>query len=253
MNYYTQDDFKSVDVVLSFHIGVTARAVARWEPSARPQEVERLAETWRRWQQAADQLDDAKEVEDFQAVGMRLRETLVTLVGELASDEFVPNGEDAPKRADVIGCSAVIAGALASGDRAKHLRSYLKAISVQVWQYVNWVTHARSATLVDAGLGVEMVEHMLSMFGTTLLRAELGEPLKCPSCGSHRLGNDYRRSYLEQGFYVMLCQACNWREQRPFEFDDEQREAAAPADGDCTPSSDIKTMMRVDDLRCRRA
>jgi hypothetical protein len=252
MNYYTQDDFKSVDVVLSFHIGVTARAMARWEPSARPQEVERLGESWRRWQQAADLLDDAREAEDFQAVGMRLRETLVTFVGELALDEFVPKGEDAPKRADVAGWSALIAGALATGDRAKHLRSYLKTISVQVWQYVNWVTHARHATLVDAGLGVEMVEHMLSMFGTTLLRAELGEPAKCPSCGSHRLGPDHRRSFLEQGFYVVLCQACSWREERPFEFGDEPHERDAPPDDDCTPSSDIKTMMRLDDLRRRQ-
>jgi len=90
------------------------------------------------------------------------------------------------------------------------------------------------------------------MFGTTLLRAELGEPGKCPSCGSHRLGTDHRRSYLEQGFYVLLCQACEWREERPFEFDNEEREAAAPPDGDCTPSSDIKTMMRLDDVRRRR-
>jgi hypothetical protein len=252
INYYTQDDFKSVDVVLSFHIGLTARVMARWKVSARPQEVERLTETWRRWQQAADQLDDAKEVEDFQAVGMRLRETLVTFVGELASDEFVPNDENAPKRSDVIAWSALIVGALAGGDRAKHLRSYLKTISVQVWQYVNWLTHARNATLVDAGLGVEMVEHMLSMFGTTLLRAELGEPVKCPSCGSHRLGTDHQRSYLEQGFYVVLCQACNWREERSFEFDDAQRQVVAPADDDCTPTSDIKTMMRLDDVRRRR-
>ena len=105
--------------------------MARWEPGARPQEVERLTETWRRWQQAADQLDDAREIEHFQAVGMRLRETLVTLVGKLASDEFVPHDENAPKRADVIAWSALIAGALAAGDRAKHLRSYLKTISVQ--------------------------------------------------------------------------------------------------------------------------
>ena len=252
MNYYTQDDFKSVDVVLSFHIGLTARAMARWKPSGRPQEVERLTETWRRWQHAADQLDDAREVEDFQAVGMRLRETLVTFVGELASDELVPKGEDAPKRADVIGWSSLIAAALAAGDRSKHLRSYLRSTTVQVWQYVNWLTHARGATLVDAGLGVEMVEHTLSMFGTALLRAELGEPVKCPSCGSHRLGTDHRRSYLEQGFYVVLCLACNWRDERPFEFDDEQPKEVAPPDGDCTPSSDIKTMMRLEDVRRRQ-
>ena len=186
MNYYPQDDFKSVDVVLSFHIGLTTRVTARSEPSARSHEVDRLTETWRRWQQAADELDDAKEVEDFQAVGMRLRETLVTFVGDLASDELVPEGEDMPKRADVTRWSALIAGAIAAGDRGRYLRSYLKSISVDVWQYVNWVTHARSATLVDAGLGVEMVEHMLSMFVAALLRTELGEPAKCPSCGSHR-------------------------------------------------------------------
>ena len=74
-----------------------------------------------------------------------------------------------------------------------------------------------------------------------------------PVCGSHRLGTDHRRSYLEQGIYVVLCQACTWREERPFEFDDEQLETVTPADGDCTPSSDIKTMMRLDDVRRRRA
>jgi len=251
MNYYPQDDFKSVDVVLSFHIGLTTRVMARWEPSARSHELERLTETWRRWQQAADELNDAKEVEDFQAIGMRLRETLVTFVGELASDELVPEGEDMPKRADVIGWSALIAGAIAAGDRGKHLRSYLKAISVEVWQYVNWVTHARSATLVDAGLGVEMVEHMLSMFVAALLRTELGEPAKCPSCGSHRLGTDHRRSYVEQGFYVVLCLSCGWRDERPCDFDDEEREPPVPPEGDCTPSSDIKTMLRLDDVRRR--
>lgn len=254
MNYYTQEDFKSVDVVLSFHIGVTTRAMAHWEPNARPQEVERLTETWRRWQQAADELDTAKEVEDYQAVGMRLRETLVSFVGELASDELVPAGEPAPKRADVTAWCGLIAGAIAAGDRRKHLRSYLKTVAVEVWQYVNWVTHARNATLVDAGLGVEMVEHMLSMFGTALLRAELGEPAKCPACGSHRLGTDQRRSYLEQGFYVVLCQACAWREERPFEVhgDDLAEEPPPPPEGDCTPSTDIKTMMRLDDLHRRR-
>ena len=53
---------------------MTARVMAQWKPSACPHEVERPTETWRRWQHAADQLGDANEVEDFQAVGMRLRE-----------------------------------------------------------------------------------------------------------------------------------------------------------------------------------
>jgi hypothetical protein len=48
-NYRHEEDLKSHDLVLSFHIGLTARAVIRWKPCARP-DVERLTETWRRWQ-----------------------------------------------------------------------------------------------------------------------------------------------------------------------------------------------------------
>lgn len=255
MNLYTQDDFKSVDVVVTFHVGLAVRVAAVREPNARSQELEWLRESRRRWEQAAEDLDQAKEVEEFQAVGMRLRETLLTFVAELASDEFVPHGENPPKRADFTRWSELIAGGIARGERLKHLRSYLKSLAVESWQYINWLTHARGATVVDGGLAVSMVDHLLSTFGTVLLRAELGEPAKCPACGSHRIAHDQRQAYVEQGLYVVLCGSCDWREERPLALEVNTTEDYGPPprpEGECTPSSDIKTMMRLDDVRRRR-
>ncbi|CAN5757461.1 hypothetical protein BH24ACT5_BH24ACT5_11110 [soil metagenome] len=48
---------------------------------------------------------------------------------------------------------------------------------------------------------------------------------------------------------MVLCLSCGWRDERTFDFDDEEREPPAAPEGDCTPSSDIKTMMRLDDVR----
>jgi hypothetical protein len=48
MNLYTQDDFKSMDVVLTFHVGqLMARVAARREPHAGEEEHARLGGTWR--------------------------------------------------------------------------------------------------------------------------------------------------------------------------------------------------------------
>jgi hypothetical protein len=34
---------------------------------------------------------------------------------------------------------------MAGGDSSAKLRSYLKAMAVETWTYVNWLTHAKNA------------------------------------------------------------------------------------------------------------
>ena len=72
-NLYSQGHIKSMDIALSFHIGLMSRVMAR--DSIRFKEGG--TKTWvlevlRRLETASDNLDRAKEVEDVQAVGMRL-------------------------------------------------------------------------------------------------------------------------------------------------------------------------------------
>jgi hypothetical protein len=75
VNLYSQDQIKSMDIALSFHVGLMSRMMAR-QPSPPAGSGIWMLEVARRLDVASESLDRAREVEDFQAVGMRLRETL---------------------------------------------------------------------------------------------------------------------------------------------------------------------------------
>ena len=96
LNAYPQTDFKSRDVVLTFHIGLAVRVASQHTVPIREEAAELLPGSWRRWEQAVEALSTAAEAEDFQAVGMRLRECLVSFAGEVADDHLVPEGEEQP-------------------------------------------------------------------------------------------------------------------------------------------------------------
>jgi hypothetical protein len=197
-NLYDQADFKSRDVVLTFHVGLMLRMtyLQEREVPVAPQQAELLPGSWRRWQQAFDAYDSGDEAETFQAVGMRLRECLVSFVGETRSDELVPAGTERPKNSDFKGWIDLLANALAPGDSSAKLRSYLKALAVETWTYVNWLTHAKNAVRADAEIALKIVEHLLSMF--TAARLRLGKaPTRCGDCGSY-------------GVIAGVCGHCGW-------------------------------------------
>jgi hypothetical protein len=235
LNCYSQEDFKSRDVVLTFHVGLALRIAAERRPPVSDGAVELIVGSWRRWQQAVDALGTAREAEDFQAVGVRLRECMVSFAEEISSDDLVDDGDDAPKGADVVGwTNLLIAKVLAD---AKAWRSYLRKLTRETWEFVNWLTHAKNARYHDAELGVAAVEHFLSTMSATLLRAGREDLGRCPRCESYALGTG-------------RCRHCNWEDpdyepppQEPFSAEEVEARLAEP----CTPSSDISTLITVDD------
>lgn len=58
-----------------------------------PEPAHLLPGSWRRWQQAFETYDSGDEAEAFQAVGMRLRECLISL-GETINEKLVPAGKE---------------------------------------------------------------------------------------------------------------------------------------------------------------
>lgn len=188
LNLYSQEDFKSRDVALTFHIGLSLRVSYlhdRRVPVA-PESAVVLPGSWRRWQQAFDAYDAGDEAEDFQAVGVRLRECLVSFIGETTSEELVPAGQAAPKDAGCKAWTELLANTLATGESNACLRSYLKKLSAETWAYVNWLTHAKNAMRMDAEIGLKAVEHLLGTF--TAARMRLGrQSLRCESCGSYQM------------------------------------------------------------------
>lgn len=239
MNLYSQDDFKSRDVVLTFHVGLMLRVATQHNVPITGEAATLLPQAWRMWEQATDTLSTAREAEDFQAVGVRLREAMVSYAGEVQDDVMVPDGVEPPKSADVIGWTNLLTDHLAGGSSSGQLRSYLKKLTRETWDYVNKLTHAKSATRWDAEIGAAAVSHFLSVVTATTMRWAAGEQLRCADCGSYR---------VEGG----LCVRCGWADlsyEAPQQREFSEEELADRLASPCVPSSDISTLMSPEHLR----
>ena len=240
MNLYDQADFKSRDVVLTFHVGLMMRlhyAQQREVPVA-PGAADLLPGSWRRWEQAFETFDGGDEAETFQSVGVCLRECLVSFVGEVRSDDLVSEGQTPPKAADFKGWVELIANDLAAGDSSARLRSYLKRLSVETWEYVNWLTHAKNAVRMDAEIGLKQVEQLLGMFTAARMRQVSRGPTRCQTCASYAV-------------VAGTCDHCGWQDPDftpPETRQWSQEERAARLAEPCTPSSDISTFMSPGDF-----
>ena len=213
INLYSQNDFKSMDGILSFHIGLMARVLAREALRAPSRPEPRMQRTRRQWEQAARAQVEANEAEEFQAVGLQCRETLLTFVQAIGTG-LVPEDEAPPAASAFISWSEKIANAVAPGRSAEELRSYLKAMSKETWQYVSSVTHDKNARRSDGDMAVETVAHFLSLFEQAIERKERGGPERCPSCGSYRVVGE--EEYDRDNDTIVrrrLCEACDWSEE----------------------------------------
>jgi hypothetical protein len=209
-NLYSQVEFPSLDYTLSFHIGLTARLAHRDHRKPATPNSDRFAGAWRRWQQASRAIDEAHEAEDFQAVGMKCRECLLTFARGAQSDIETPPVAERPKRGDFTGWAELIADWAAPGEQSKDIRRYLKQLAASTWQLVNWLTHARNAIFVDAELVVSATEHLLSSFADAIVRRESGRPDRCPKCSSYQLDSYYAPELDRDPSYMLVCRECEW-------------------------------------------
>jgi hypothetical protein len=123
---------------------------------------------------------------------MRCRECLIELAQGAADISMLQPGEEAPKRADFVHWSEIIARTIAHGSSAEEIRGYLRTLAKTTWQLVNWLTHAKNAVRANAHIAVDGTAHVLTTFGTTLLRHEHGAPERCPNCSSYQVTLDFR-------------------------------------------------------------
>lgn len=208
-NLYSQQYFPSLDFTLSFHVGVTARIMARSRGAPNDAQKARLTPAWRRWEQAAETLDMAEEAEDFQAVGVKCRECLIQLVRSLEKPEMVPPGENTPQRSNFISWSELIANVIAAGASAERVRGHLKATAKSAWELAGWLTHANGAARQDAEFVLDATHTVLGAFGRAVIRHESGSPERCPNCGSYNLDVGFNPGSARP--YVSECEECGWQ------------------------------------------
>jgi hypothetical protein len=207
-NLYSQTLMPSLDYTLSFHIGVMARVAARREPEGSTAEQEFLMVTSRKMVQPSESFDRADEAEEFQAVGTRCRECLLTLVRELIDGSDIAQGDDLPKAADFPGWSDRIANAIAPGSSAEHVRAYLKTTAERAWRLTNWLTHAANATRDDAELALSATSHVINNYALSVLKRKTDSPERCARCKSYKITVEWRRELGPTGTYVPRCESC---------------------------------------------
>lgn len=124
-NLYSQTHFPSLDYTLSFHIGLMMRLRNR---SARVDgnNPSPFDEVLRRCEQAQSRHDSAVEVEDYQAVGMLLRESLLSLIDALRRRTQIPADTSRPQDANFIDWTDVLMNQLCGRGSNKELRQHLK-------------------------------------------------------------------------------------------------------------------------------
>jgi predicted Zn-ribbon and HTH transcriptional regulator len=211
-NLYSQALFPSLDYTLSFHIGLMARVMAREARQASVKNAELFTSAWRRWEQAAEAIDSAKEAEDFQAVGMKCRECLLAFAREAQKSITVPAKVEAPKRSDFIHWMELLADQIAGGSHAKEIRKHLKDGATDAWQLANWLTHTSNANRPNTEMVVAATKNLLEANTVAFVSFESKNPGRCPKCSSYQLESFYVPELERDPPYMLVCMACHWEE-----------------------------------------
>jgi hypothetical protein len=234
-NLYSQEQFPNMDLALTFHVGLCLRVPRSEEPSPADLALGPLVACWRTLDEATDALRRAEEVEDFQAVGMRCREALITLVHVAQDLIALPEGHERPKRSDVRAWSEVTANTVLPGPTHQERRGLLKSSADAAWKFANWLTHARGAHVSDAEAAIGATELTLSLFTSALIRYVRGVPDSCPACGSHRLAPErgIHTSAPDTIYERPVCGKCGWTGTPVVVVPSSPPPNRPPPEGDC--------------------
>lgn len=210
-NLYSQEQFPNMDYAVTFHMGLCVRIPRtdqqrRADFSGRPFAPLLLALS-----ELSDALGQAQSVSDYRTIGVRCREALLAFVAA-AQDVAEWDADPAPKRADFRAWAEAICNEALAGSGQKERRHLFKTMLIEAWVFSNWLTHSQSATWHDAETAQVMVEQVLGLAISLVLRHVRSVPEQCPDCGSPHLAPE--EGYLERLPEVVwerpVCEDCGW-------------------------------------------
>jgi hypothetical protein len=207
-NLYSQSDFPSMDICLSFHVGLVVRMMENRSLSVEEMEARApILRAFRKLDSARTALHEARESEHFQTVGVLCREALLTLVDDLRGSVSGSSDTAGLKAGDFKGWSLAAARHFAEGiDR---LEEYLVQSTRTTWDLAQRVTHSRRAKSFEAEILVDAVSNVLEVFATVTRKSQ--GPPECPRCGSYVLFEEY---LPDTDAMSTLCLSCGYEVRR---------------------------------------
>jgi hypothetical protein len=175
-----------------------------------PDDPHPFDDVFRRMAQAHDRHDRAVEAEEYQAVGMQLRECLLSLVGAMRRRLDFPGLQERPQDSNFIAWSDALWNRMCGGERNQALRSYLKSCSEKTWQLVNWLTHDRNANDAAASIAMHACDTLVGHSAQMIMREKTDNLRKCPRCSSRNIRSHFDVTIPPDGDYYTTCGACGW-------------------------------------------
>jgi hypothetical protein len=165
---------------------------------------------FRRQEQAKERFDLAVEAEDYQAVGMQLRECLISLAGALRRRVVIDAAAERPQDANFVAWAELLMSQLCPGESNKQLRQYLKSTAKDTWQLVNWVTHDRNANKTACFIAIHGCDTVVGHLMQILEREKTDRTERCPVCNSRKVRTHFDPSIGSDGEYFVTCAVCEW-------------------------------------------
>lgn len=210
-NLYSQDQFPNMDYAVTFHMGLCLRIPRTEEQRQSDFNIKPFAEPLNQLGRLADALRQSQNVDDYQSIGVRCRESLLSFVGA-AQDIAEWVTQDAPKRADFRAWTDIICNETLGGRDQKERRHLLKTLLLECWTYSNWLTHAKSSSWHDAEMALTTVEISIGMGVSTIMRHIKMVPDACPKCRSPNLfpQTGVRKDMTDVLWERPVCGQCGW-------------------------------------------
>lgn len=210
-NLYSQTQFPNMDLAVTFHMGLCLRIPRTQEQKRSDRDIRPFAIVFTKLSEAADALNQAQNIADYQAIGMRSREALLAFI-RAAQDVSDWTSEAPPKAADFRAWIELICNVALAGSSHKERRHLFKSLLAEAWTFSNWLTHAQSATWHDAEVALATTDHALGFVTSLVLRQLRSVPEQCPNCGSAHLSpqGGWREDLPEVAWERPICKDCGW-------------------------------------------
>ncbi len=218
MNLYSQDAlYLTSDEVYSFHIGLMSRMMKAREEytsedyiKAATLGIEITPVLLRKLRNTADQLESAKEVEDFQAIGVQCREILIEL-GNAIYKLGMEGEEEQPQKSNFKKKAELFIKFYLNDSENSDYRSYLKKITEATWDYANKITHSQNTTIYEASTCIALIISLVSIYEN--IQHKIFDPISqfiCKNCKSKKVtisGDEHGEDSIVTKLYIK-CEEC---------------------------------------------
>ncbi|MET4216960.1 gamma-glutamylcyclotransferase (GGCT)/AIG2-like uncharacterized protein YtfP [Bradyrhizobium sp. LB14.3] len=209
-NLYSQEQFPSMDLALTFHIGLIIRIPRTEQQREDDLRILPFTSVFEKMEEVGAALTQAQSIADYQAVGVRCREALLELIG-VAQDSAIWT-DTPPQRANFRAWTEIISNDLLPGDTNKERRGAVKGGLESAWSFSNWLTHSKSATWLDADIAQALIQLACGMAARLIVRGLRGVPEQCPKCGLPHLEPEHGENTAAPGvlWERPRCADCGW-------------------------------------------